>query len=102
MQVSTQAPWADTMESIGEEGHGGGEGAPPGSDTWSTWDWDRYDLNTLIHAHIMVHYEMIAYTRIAERVVRNRAAHDAVIDLLCTSLDNLIALRDTVTEGTIF
>lgn len=103
-QCTMSAPWADTMETE-REGHGGGEGTPidpPGSDTWTVYDWDRYDLDTLLHAHIMVHYELLAYTSIARRVVRNHAAHDAVMESLQCGLDRLVRIRDDVREGSLF
>lgn len=101
-QCSTSAPWADTMEDMEERGRGAGEGCPPGSDTWTVYDWDRHDLLTLIHEYIMITYSMISYTQIAERVVRNRQAHEAVIKLLQEQLDNLEQLRENVKVGQLF
>lgn len=100
-QCHESAPWADTMKSDEREGHGAGEGCPP-IDRWTVFDWDNYDAGCVLHAHIMVVYQLITYTRVSMARRGNAKVADEVINLLQTTLDNLTAVRETVRMGRMF
>lgn len=96
MGTVESAPWADTLETQ-ERGYGDGEGIPPNSEDWSVFDWDNYDIGVLIHECIMVHYSLISMTRVGRRQMRYSVdTLDNVINLLSTSIDNLMEMRENL------
>lgn len=101
MESMVTAPWDDTMGDK-ERGHGDGEGIPPGSDDWTVFDWDNYDARGIIHSNIMVLYEIIAFTRIGFRTMRDHDLRDSVINLLSETIDKLDVIRENGIERRIF